>query len=253
MTIAWITGGGTGIGRALAESLYRDGARVVISGRRPDVLEAAARDISSHPGGEVLPIAGNAADPAHIAGVILRVKEKWGPVDLLINNAGANTNHAFDQSPPAEYEEVFINNTLSAIRATQAVLPDMLVARKGAIVNISSIYGLMASGRSASYTVSKHALSGYTEVLRQGVEGTGVHVLGVYPGFIRTAMTLPFVRTGSIRSYLGKSPEALAEAIRQALRKKKRHLYYPWYVPWALRLNRWMPGLTELLAQKVKR
>ena len=254
MTIAWITGGGTGIGRALAEQLYREGSRIVISGRREQVLQEAARKIAaSKSTGEVRAIAGDAADASHASQVVSEIKSCWGDIDLLVNNAGSNANHPISETPVEEYREAFENNCLSAIRATSAVLPAMRTAHHGAIINISSIYGRWASSTSASYSISKYALTGYTDALRQGLVGSGVHVMSVFPGYIRTAMTGPFVQQGSLRSSLGKTPEALAAEILRALRRKKRELYYPWYVPWVLRLHCWMPAVADRAAGRVKR
>jgi short-subunit dehydrogenase len=171
----------------------------------------------------------------------------------LVNNAGANFNHALRETPVDEYRQAFENNCLSAIRATTAVLPAMREARSGAIVNISSIYGQWGSSTSASYSVSKFALTGFSEALRQELVGSGIHVLSVFPGYIRTAMTSPFVQSGTLRSRLGQSPEALAREILRALKKNKQELYYPWYVPWALRLHRWFPAMADRLANRVKR
>ena len=181
------------------------------------------------------------------------VQKRWGAIDLLINNAGSNDNRSVKSTTAQQYTDAFENNCLSAILATQAVLPEMLTARHGAIVNISSILGQWASATSAAYSVSKYALTGFTDALRQSLVGTGVHVLGVYPGYIRTAMTAPFVKQGTARSRVAKSPEQMANAIWRALRHKKPELYYPWYVPWVLRLHRWMPLLADRVAMKVKR
>jgi len=254
MTVAWITGGGTGIGRALAERLYQQGARVLISGRRKEIIENAASEIGASGGpGEIMAVAGDACDASHVMESVSRVKKRWGEITLLINNAGANPNKAFSETSFEEYQKSFEINCLTAVRATQATLPAMLKTGQGAIVNVSSIYGKWASGRSISYSVGKYAMAGFTDALRQVLIGTQVHVLGVYPGFIKTSMTLPFVQPGSLRSYLGKTPDHMALAILKALRCKKTELYYPWYIPWVLRLHRWMPVWSDVLAERVKR
>lgn len=254
MTVAWITGGGTGIGRALAARLNADGAQVVITGRRKEVLEKAAGQIRASEGsGQIEAIAGDASDPAHVADIVTRTTAQWGPINLLINNAGANIDFGKSAASFEDYRKSFEVNCLTAIRATDAVLPAMRAAHQGTIVNISSIYGRWASSRSTSYSVGKYALAGYTDALRQSLSGTGVHVLGVYPGFIKTDMTLPFVEPGSLKSRLGKSPDQMAGAILRALRRKEAELYYPWYVSWALRLHRWMPEWSDRLANHVKK
>jgi len=254
MTIAWVTGGGTGIGRALARRLYRDGASVVITGRRKEVLEEAVAAISAEPSsGHILAIAGDATDPAHVTDVVAQIAHRWGAVELLINNAGVNFNRRLSETAVEEYQRSFEINCLAAIQTTSVVLPGMMKANAGAIVNISSIYGKWASARSASYSVGKFALAGYTDALRQSLIETGVHVMGVYPGFIQTDMTLPFVQPGSLKSRFGKTPDQIAEAIFEALHRKKADLYFPWYVSWVLRLHRWMPKLSDRVAERVKR
>jgi short-subunit dehydrogenase len=246
--IAWVTGGGTGIGRALAEALYREGHWVIISGRRADVLTRAAEEIrSGHTSGDIWAAAGDVSDPAYVAELQKSVRQKWGEIDLLINNAGANSNHPFRESTDQEFEDYFRINCLSAIRCTRVVLPAMLERKSGTIVNISSILGKWASPDSSSYSVSKYALAGFTDSLRQELAGTGVHVLGVYPGFIRTAMTEPFVEPGSPRSRLGKSPQAMAAAILKGIHRRQHAVMYPWYVPLVLQFHFWFPGLLEKL------
>jgi short-subunit dehydrogenase len=254
MTVAWITGGGTGIGRALAENLYRDGVRVVISGRRKDVLEKAVLEITSRSGqGEVLALAGDASNSAHVSDVVAQASKRWGDINLLINNAGVNFDRGWLDMAPAEFERSFELNCLTAIQTTHAILPGMIKTGGGAVVNIVSIYGKWASARSPFYSVGKYALAGFTDALRQSLTGTPIHVLGVYPGYIRTDMTLPFVEQGALKSKLGKSPDQMAKAILKALRRKKAELYYPWYVFWALRFHRWFPDLSDHLAQRIKR
>jgi short-subunit dehydrogenase len=254
MTIAWITGGGTGIGRALAERLYREGAKVVISGRRQEILDRTVAEITSKPGpGQLLAIAGDASNSFHAKDVVSRAAGRWGTIDLLINNAGANSHETFAETTFEDYQKAFEMNGLTAIRATQAVLPVMRQTNRGAIVNISSIYGKWASSGSASYSVGKHALAAYTDALRQDLIGSRIHVMGVFPGFIKTDMTMPFVRPGSIKAGFGKTPDQMAGAILKALSRRKRELYYPWYVPWVLRFHRWMPRMSDRLAARVRR
>lgn len=246
--IAWITGGGTGIGRALAQALYQDGHRVVISGRRSEVLEQAAREIQQQPSrGSIWAIAGNAGDPNFAPSVRQQVLAKWGEIDWLINNAGVNDYKNFQQATPADFEASFRINCLSAIYCTRVVLPAMQTRRAGAIVNVSSVLGKWASPSSSSYSVSKYALTGFTESLRQELIGSGVHIMGVYPGFIRTAMTQPFVTPGSRRDRAGKTPEQMAAQIVCGLYRKKRDVMYPWYVPLGLHLHQLFPSLLEKL------
>lgn len=251
--IAWVTGGGTGIGRALAEKLSHEGHQVAISGRRAEVLEETARELSGKGGGQIMAVTGDISNPASVRAMHQHIMDRWGDVDLLINNAGANAHHSVAETPLEEYEEQFRINCLGAISCVQAVLPAMQKRNNGVVVNISSVLGKWASSNSASYSVSKYAMAGFTDALRQELVGTNIHVLGVYPGYVKTAMTAPFVEPGSTKERIGRSPEAMAHAILKALHRKKANLYYPWYVPWFLRAYRWFPGLMDQFARRVKR
>jgi short-subunit dehydrogenase len=253
MTVAWVTGGGSGIGRALAYRLSEEGAHVVITGRHQEKLDETARLIRTHSApGQILPIAGDAFDSAHVEEVVSRVSKEWGPINLLINNAGANLDSGQPRASFERYQQSLEINCLTAIRVAEAVLPAMRKAGEGSIVNISSIYGRWASGRSLSYSVGKYAMAGYTDALRQSLVGTGLHVMGVYPGFIMTQMTLPFIAPGSLKASFGKTPDQLARAVLTAWRRRKTELYFPWYVPWVLRFHRWMPKWSDSLANHVK-
>lgn len=253
MRTIWITGGGTGIGRALAERYFQNGDRVIISGRRPDVLAEAVRSISGKDTCDRLwTFAGDAADKAHADHVITQLAAHGLSVDILINNAGQNSHHPFSESSLEDFEQAFRANCGSALQCTQAVLPAMRQKRAGAIVLISSVLGKFASSDSAAYSVAKYAVSGLIDVLRQDLIDSGVQVLGVYPGFIQTAMTLPFVTPQSAKAKFGKKPSQMADAIIQALRQGKTELHYPAYVPWLIRLNHWMPQMAARLAKKFR-
>jgi short-subunit dehydrogenase len=251
--VVWITGGGTGIGKALAVQLCRREARVLITGRRREVLEAAASEIGAVPRAQIMAISGDASDPAHIENVLKTLRSRWGEVDVLINNAGANNYHSFDQTTPEEFIASFEGNCVSAIRCAKAVLPVMRQRGFGTIVNVSSILGRWASPDSPSYSVSKYALAGLTDSLRQELIGTGVKVIGVYPGFILTPMTMPFVSAGSRRWRFGRTPEAMATAIVRGIERGRREVLFPGYVPLVLHLHHFFPGLMERLRHVFRR
>jgi short-subunit dehydrogenase len=249
--IVWLTGGGTGIGKALAEQLYRQGHWVAISGRRAEVLQQAAKAITAGASGmtstpgDIWAFSGDVGDPAYVASVHQQIRSKWGEVDWLINNAAINLHHGFLATTPEEYAEHFRVNDIGPILCMKAVLPAMLARRSGSIVNVSSILGRWASAQSSAYSMSKYALAGITDSLRQEIADSGVHVMGVYPGFIVTPMTEQFVTPGSHRARMGRSPEAMARAILNGIERRKREVMFPWYVAVTLHLHAWFPGLME--------
>lgn len=253
MKVAWVTGGGTGIGRAVAEALYREGYWVAISGRRRNVLVDAAREISAFKGrGEIHAFEADVTNSNQIKTAISTLAKPSGKIHLLVNNAGDNPHHSFQETTLEEFQKSFNINCLSAIQIVKEVLPLMRHGEGATIVNMSSILGKWASSDSPSYSVGKYALTGFTDMLRQYLVGTGIHVMGVYPGFIQTAMTAPFVKQGSIKAHFAASPEAMARAILKGIKHKKAEVHYPWYVPWLLRFHRAMPGIAAQVARRVK-
>jgi NAD(P)-dependent dehydrogenase (short-subunit alcohol dehydrogenase family) len=250
MTVAWITGGGTGIGRALAEALAREGASVALSGRRLDVVEAAAHAVRAATGNQnVVALACDVSSLAAVEAAVVAIEARWGAVTLLINNAGINTSDRIEDAAADAFEKHFQVNCLGAIYTAKRVLPAMRQRGQGTIVNVSSILGLFASADSAAYTVSKFAITGLNEVLHQTFEGTGIQIVGVYPGYIRTGMTDPFVKPGSLKWRLGKTPEQMAAAILRGVRRGRRDIVYPWYVGSMVRLHRWFPRLMDRQAR----
>ena len=207
-------------------------------------------------GGQVLAMPGDAADQAKKREVVARKSAQWGAITLLVNNAGANPVRSVFDTTFEEYLKAFEINCLSTItHCTSSVLPAMLKSGCGTVVEylFNSVYGRWASSNSAGYSVGKYAVAGYTDALRQALVGTPVHVLGVFPGFIQTDMTMPFVQPGTLKSHMGKTPDQIAKAILKAVDRLKSELYYPWYVPWVLRLHRWFPATSDYIARRVKR
>ncbi len=251
--VAWITGGGTGIGRALCVQLCRQGYSVLISGRRQEFLTQTARDIDEEQGaGRILALAGDVRNAEFVKHAAQIVGQRYGNIDLLINNAGVNTFHTLQDTPPDEFVESFTINCLSAILCTKAVLPDMLLRRSGTVVNVSSFAGKWASAKSSAYSVSKYALTGFTDSIRQELHGSGVHVMGVYPGFVRTPMLKDRMAPHSVLERISTSPESMAAAILRGMKRKTRDVYHPFYVPILLKCHDWLPGAMESLLRHFK-
>ena len=252
MKVVWITGGGTGIGRALAELFYKNGYRVAISGRRVDILTDAAKTIATGAGpGEIFALPGDISDLAYVDQTHQTLSQLWGPIDILINNAAINPHQAFKESTLENYRKLLEINTLASIYCSKKVLEGMQAKRSGSIVNISSFLGKWASAHSSAYCVSKFALAGFTDALRLELKGDGIHVMGVYPGFILTPMTEDSANT-PFKRRMAASPEKMAAAIWRGIQCHRRDVYYPGYVRWMLALHHWIPGPLERLYQRVR-
>ena len=184
---AIVTGAGSGIGRATALRLAREGARVVIADIAADRLEQLATEF---PDLDLVPVAGDIATEAGVQAVVAAA---GGRVDALANVAGIMD--AF--LPPAEvddatWERVFAVNVTAVMRLTRAVLPLMLAAGGGAIVNVSSEASLRASASGVAYTASKHAVNGITKSTAVFYKGAGIRANAVAPGPVATNIEAPF-------------------------------------------------------------
>jgi NAD(P)-dependent dehydrogenase (short-subunit alcohol dehydrogenase family) len=184
---AIVTGAGSGIGRATAVRLARGGARVVAADLAADRLEQLAGEL---PDLDLHPVAGDVATEEGVQAVVAAA---GGRVDALANVAGIMD--AF--LPPAEvddatWERVFAVNVTAAMRLTRAVLPMMLEAGGGAIVNVSSEASLRASASGVAYTASKHALNGLTKSTAVFYKGNGIRANAVAPGPVATNIEAPF-------------------------------------------------------------
>ncbi|MDF1635655.1 SDR family oxidoreductase [Mycoplana sp. MJR14] len=164
--IALVTGGGTGVGRGMAEALAAEGYVVVITGRRADVLEAAAADIARQTGATVRAVPCDIGDPAQVASLFETVRGAFGRLDLLVNNAGSNAPAIpMEELTFEQWNNVVSANLTGAFLCTQQALKLMKtqVPRGGRIINNGSISATTPRPHSAPYTATKHAITGLTK------------------------------------------------------------------------------------------
>jgi NADP-dependent 3-hydroxy acid dehydrogenase YdfG len=182
--VAWLTGAGTGIGRAGAEALAAAGMRVVLSGRRREPLEEAARAIGL--AAEVEPL--DVADKEAVRRVAASILKRHGAVDILVNSAGTNTPRRFwAQTTTEDWDRVVSINLDGTMYCTLAVLPAMRERRSGLIVNISSWAGRYdAPFTGASYNASKHGVVAMTATLNMEEGRNGIRACVVCPGEVAT-------------------------------------------------------------------
>jgi NAD(P)-dependent dehydrogenase (short-subunit alcohol dehydrogenase family) len=161
-----VTGGGTGIGRAISKALGAAGYKVVISGRRADVLETAAAQLSGETGGEVVALTADVGDPASVQGLFDAISTRYGRLDLLVNNAGVSVpNVSLEDIPFADWTAIVAANLTGAFLCTQHAfrLMKSQTPRGGRIINNGSISATTPRPNSAPYTATKHAITGLTK------------------------------------------------------------------------------------------
>jgi short-subunit dehydrogenase len=248
---ALVTGASSGIGRALALRLAREGARVALVARREAELEAVASGIRAA-GREALVLPCDVADPEGVAAVAVRALERFGRIDLLVNNAGYGRHCRFLDWDLADAERMLRVNTLGAVYVTKALLPQMVERGHGWVVFMASVAGRIAPPEESVYAASKFALVGLAEALSLEVEERGVHVLTVCPGAIRT----PFFDATALgrlppvaRRWMAE-PEPLVDAIVAALAAGRRELTFPRRMAPAYAVRALAPGLMRRMLRR---
>ena len=186
MRRALVTGGGSGIGLAVARLFLAEGAKVVITGRTEAKLQEAAKGLQ---GADRLVVqATDIADPAQVKTLVQKTAQKFGPVDILVNNAGQNLKHrTFRELTPESWQQLLRANLDGAFYCINAVLPDMLKKRDGVIVNINSIAGKRASPLGGTaYAASKFGMTALGIGLAAEEKDSGIRVSYIYPGEVDT-------------------------------------------------------------------
>ena len=185
---ALITGASAGIGRALAEKLASRGTTVALVARRAEVLDEVRKNIEAS-GGRAIAVTVDAADPDRVVETIERVDRELGGLDMVVANAGiGGTVHA-TQMTWAKVAPVLQLNVMGAIATLCAALPGMVARGRGHVVGVSSLAGIRGLPKTGPYSASKAALSTFLESLAVDLEGSGVFVTDVRPGYVKTDLT----------------------------------------------------------------
>lgn len=183
--VIWITGATSGIGEALALEFAKHEARLILSGRREDELKRVAAE-TKLPDLDIMILPFDLSDTSKASGLAAQVMNKFGKIDILINNGGQSQRSEVTQTDEKTERNLFEVNYFSAVNLSKAVLPYMLKNKLGQIVVVSSIAGKFGFYLRSSYSAAKHALYGYFESLRLENENKGIKVLMVCPGKVKT-------------------------------------------------------------------
>lgn len=215
--VALITGSSRGIGRACAEALARSGYAVCINCiEREDMARSLAESLEKS-GCEAMAYKADVADRQQVKAMVSAVKNRFGSITLLVNNAGIAGQSLFQDISPEYWQRIFAVNLGGAFNTIQEVLPDMLHEHSGCIVNISSIWGDHGASCEVAYSSTKHAIIGLTRSLAQELAPSHIRVNCVAPGVINTDMvqvlgeeTLEMLAEDTPMGRLGKAEEIAA-------------------------------------------
>lgn len=183
----FITGSTRGIGLAMAHKFASLGSNIVLNGRR-EIDEVLVSEFSDY-GVQVIPISGDVSDSTDAKRMVEEAIEKLGSVDILVNNAGITKDKLMLKLTEEDFEQVLKVNLVGAFNMTQAVLKPMSKARQGAVINVSSVVGLIGNVGQANYAASKAGLIGFTKSVAREVAARNVRVNAIAPGMIESDMT----------------------------------------------------------------
>jgi NAD(P)-dependent dehydrogenase (short-subunit alcohol dehydrogenase family) len=265
--VAAVTGAASGIGRALALALAREGARLAIC----DVDEAGLAETERAVEAAGAPVAAARVDVAEREAVHAwadAVAARFGAVHLIANNAGVALRATLSEATYEELEWVWRIDFWGVVHGTKAFLPHLRRADEGHVVNVSSVFGLVAVPGQGAYNAAKFAVRGFSECLRQELEleGAPIGVTCVHPGGVRTriverarvgeraATALPPEQASAVFARRARtSPEAAAEAILRGVRRNARRVLIGADARWIDRMQRWLPARYQALVVRAAR
>jgi NAD(P)-dependent dehydrogenase (short-subunit alcohol dehydrogenase family) len=249
--VVWITGGGSGIGKALALELAAQGAHVAISGRRREALEAVVAAIEAK-GRRGLAVVCDVCDEAALEATVRTVVATFGRLDVAVANAGFSVSGPIERVGAAEWRRQLEVNVVGAAMTARYALPELKETR-GRLVLVGSVMGSVTAPLNGPYAASKWAVRGLAQTLSMELWGTGVSCTLVQPGFVESdiarvdnAGVLHPEREDRRPAKLMWTAERAARKIARAIHRRKREYTFPFYGKAAAFLGRHAPGLVWL-------
>ncbi len=248
-----ITGASSGIGLATAIALAKRGARLTLAARRAPELDAAVRACRDA-GAECGAVVTDVSVRDQCVHLVTVATEERGAIDVLINNAGFAIFDPIAEAQPAALESMMRTNYFGTVWCTQAVLPEMLRSRRGAVINIGSIAGLMGYARMGGYCATKFAVTGFTEALRSEVQGKGIAVSLVCPGTTDTDFFMTAEKgkmPGASRLILAIPPERVVAMIVKAVESGRPRIIVPVGAAAFIRFKEIAPRPAQFMMRRV--
>lgn len=253
MTVALITGAGSGIGRELARCLVREGSAIAAIDCNEDSLKTLEAEVKGQ-GGTLAYEVTDVTDGPLLLEKVAALQQRLGPIDMLIACAGVGRETSAYSLQVEDLRAVIGVNLLGVVNSVAAVLPGMLERKQGKIVGISSMASFRGVPRMLAYCASKAGLNAFMDGLRLEVRSQGIQVTTVCPGWIRTPMT------ANIRAHMPglMNVDQAAREILRAVRRRKTFYAFPPALVWRLRVIGWLPRrlsdwLIERAMVKMKR
>jgi ketoreductase len=210
---ALVTGGGTGIGKAIGDALAENGCRVAAASRNPAHLKSAAANPS------VLPIQMDIKNKEQVQKGVAKVVETWGPIDILVNNAGISGLTRLDDADDQRWRDIVETNLTGTYLVTKEVLRSMKNNANGRIINVSSVLGKFGVPGYSAYCATKHGMIGFTRALALEVVGRGITVNAICPGWVETEMARSGIEETA--AMLGVTPEQFKKQALDAVPIKR--------------------------------
>jgi short-subunit dehydrogenase len=251
-----LTGASSGIGRCLADQAARAGAKLALVARSADRLQELTRSLTDL-GAEAIALPGDVTCEADRQHMLSAAVERFGGLDVLINNAGVGSWCHFAESSEELLRRIMEVNFFAPAELIRLAIPILRKGRRPAIVNVASMCGRRGIPAWSEYSASKFALCGLTEALRGEMVRFAIDVLLIVPGLTRSDLWQHLLRnTGRypLDPSKGMPPESVAAGILRALQKNRTETVLGWDARWILRTNRFLPRLVDaLLARQIRR
>ena len=216
--VALVTGGGRGIGRAIALALGRAGGRVAVAARTREEIETVAADVS-RAGAEALALPCDATKREEVERTVASVRDRFGSLDVLVNNAGTAESAPLAKTDEAMWNRLLATNLTSTYLFTRAALGGMVERGWGRVINVASSAGKVGGAYISAYSAAKHGVLGFTRSVALEVAGKGVTVNAICPGYVNTSLTDRSIRNIAARTGMS---EAAARERLEATNPQKR-------------------------------
>lgn len=256
--VGWVTGGGSGIGRALAVELARQGADVAISGRRLDKLEETAAEIRAL-GRRCATIVCDVTDDASVAAAVATIASEMGRLDVAIANAGFSVMGRFEELGDEEWQRQLDTNVMGVVRTARHALPELRKAR-GRLALVGSVSGHLCIPKGSPYSASKFAVRAIGLTLSQELAGSGVSCTTLHPGFVESdiarvdnAGRFHAERKDSRPGTLMWPADRAAQVMVRAIHRRKREVVFTLHGKVGAWLGRHLPGLVHLAMTRGRR